>query len=117
MLSIMNEIDPCLLLPLYVMYEIQNQLLPTLGGSLANPCIPTNCLVDRLLLGGRRRGFSPSFSVSSSITHQRVICVCILLPYYFTFHFTAVIIRICVRVACLFICSPLHYSALRIKLV
>ena len=25
MLSIMNEIDPCLLLPLCVLYEIQNQ--------------------------------------------------------------------------------------------
>ena len=26
MLLIMNEIDPCLLLPLYVLYEIQNQI-------------------------------------------------------------------------------------------
>ena len=26
MLSIMNEIDPCLLLPLCVLYEIQNQI-------------------------------------------------------------------------------------------
>ena len=26
MLSIMNEIDPCLLLPLRVLYEIQNQI-------------------------------------------------------------------------------------------
>ena len=26
MLSIMNEIDPCLSLPLYVLYEIQNQI-------------------------------------------------------------------------------------------
>ena len=26
MLSIMNEIDPCLSLPLYVWYEIQNQI-------------------------------------------------------------------------------------------
>ena len=73
--------------------------------------------MDQLSLGGRRRGFSPSSSVSSSITHQRVICVCILLPYSFTFHFTTVIIWICVRVVCLFIRSHLHYSALRIKLV
>ena len=62
-----------------------------LGGSLAHPCIPTDCLVDRLPLRGRRRGFSPSSSISSSITHWRVIYVCILLPYSFTFHFTAVI--------------------------
>ena len=26
MLSIMNEMDPCLLLPLCVLYEIQNQI-------------------------------------------------------------------------------------------
>ena len=26
MLSIMNEIDPCLLLPLCILYEIQNQI-------------------------------------------------------------------------------------------
>ena len=63
-----------------------------LGGFLAYPCIPTDCLVDRLLLGGWRRGFLSSASVSSSITHRRVICVCISLPYSFTFHFTTVII-------------------------
>ena len=43
-----------------------------LGGSLANPCIPTDCLVDRLSLGGRQRGFSLSSLVFSSITHRRV---------------------------------------------
>ena len=71
--------------------------------------------MDQLPLRGQRRGFSPSSSISSSITHRRVICVCTLLPYSFTFHFTAVIIWICVRVACLFICSHLHYSTLRTK--
>ena len=45
------------------------------GGSLANPCIPTDFLVDRLLLGERRRGFSLSSSVSSSITRLGVIFV------------------------------------------
>ena len=44
-----------------------------LGGSLANLCIPTDSLVDRLPLGGRHRGFMSSTSVSSSITHWRVI--------------------------------------------
>ena len=63
-----------------------------LGGFLAYPCIPTNCLMDRLSLGGQRRGFSLSSSVSSSITHRHVICVCILLPYSFAFHFTAMFI-------------------------
>ena len=58
-----------------------------LGESPANSCITTDCLVDRLLLGGWRRGFLQSSLVSSSITHRRVICVCILLPYSFTFYF------------------------------
>ena len=44
-----------------------------LGGSLANLCILTDCLVDRFPLGGRQKGFSPSSSVSSSIIHQHVI--------------------------------------------
>ena len=44
-----------------------------LGGSLSNPCIPTDYLVDQLPLGGWRRGFSPSFLVSFLITHRRVI--------------------------------------------
>ena len=44
-----------------------------LGGSIAIPCIPTDYLVDQLPLGGRQRGFMPSTSVSSSITHWHVI--------------------------------------------
>ena len=44
-----------------------------LGGSFTNPCIPTDCLVDRLPLRGRWRGFSLSSSVSSLITHRCVI--------------------------------------------
>ena len=46
-----------------------------LGGSLANSCITTNCLVDRLPIGGRRRGFTPRTSVSSLITHRYVVFV------------------------------------------
>ena len=46
-----------------------------LGGSFANPCILTVCLVDQLLFGGRRRGFMPWTSVSSSITHRYVVFV------------------------------------------
>ena len=41
-----------------------------LVGSLANPCISTDCLVDRLPLGG---GFLPSSLISSFITRRRVI--------------------------------------------
>ena len=44
-----------------------------LEGSLANPCIPTDYLVDQLSLGGWQRGFSPSSSVFSSMTHRHVI--------------------------------------------
>ena len=37
-----------------------------LGGSLANLCILTDCLVDRFPLGRRRRGILPSSSVSDN---------------------------------------------------
>ena len=43
-----------------------------IGGSFANP---TDCLVDRLPLGGRRRGFTLRTSVSSLITHCCVVFV------------------------------------------
>ena len=43
-----------------------------LGGSLADPCIPTNFLVDQLPLRGRWKGFTSRTSVSSSITHRCV---------------------------------------------
>ena len=38
-------------------------------------CIPTDFLVDHLQLGGRRRGYSLNFLVSSSITRLGVIFV------------------------------------------
>ena len=59
-----------------------------LGGSLTNPCIPTDYLVDRLPLGGRERGFSSSSSISSSITHHHVI-LCLYsssLLFYLSFY-------------------------------
>ena len=72
-------------------YEIrrarQDTVPRSVGGSLANPCIPTDCLMDRLPLGRQRRCFSPNSSVSSSIKHRRVI----LYLHSFTFHFTAVL--------------------------
>ena len=57
-------------------------------------CIPTDCLVDRLPLGGRRRGFSPSSSVSSLITHRRVI-LCLhssSLLFYLSFYCCVIMI-------------------------
>ena len=44
-----------------------------LGGSSAIHVSQLHSLVDYLLLGGRQRGFTPKASVSSSITHHRVI--------------------------------------------
>ena len=44
-----------------------------LEGLLLYSCISTNFLVDHLPLGGWRRGFSPSCSISSSITRASVI--------------------------------------------
>ena len=44
-----------------------------LEGSLVNPCVPTDCLVEQLPVGGRWKGFMLSTSISSSITHRRVI--------------------------------------------
>ena len=61
------------------------------GRSFAHSCIPIDYLVDRLSLRGWQRGFSPSSSVSSSITRLGVICVYISLPYSCSFHFTAVL--------------------------
>ena len=44
--------------------------------------IPTDFLVDHLPLRGRQRGFSPSSSVSSSITRAGVIlCLHLSFPY------------------------------------
>ena len=47
-----------------------------LGGSIAVHVSQLHFLVDYLLLGGRRRGFTPKASVSSSITH-RVLSLCL----------------------------------------
>ena len=58
----------------------QDTVLRNLGGSLTNPCILTDCLVDRLLLRARRRGFTPRTSDSSSITHR---CVVFVLALFF----------------------------------
>ena len=46
-----------------------------LEGFLLTLCIPTDCLVDRLPLGGRRRGFTLRTSISSLITHLCVVFV------------------------------------------
>ena len=47
-----------------------------LGGFIVVHVSQLHFLVDYLLLGGRRRGFTPRASVSSSITH-RVLSLCL----------------------------------------
>ena len=47
-----------------------------LGGSITVHISQLHFLVDYLLLGGQRRGFTPRASVSSSITH-RVLSLCL----------------------------------------
>ena len=53
-----------------------------LGGSIAVHVSQLHFLVDYLLLGGRRRGFTTRASISSSITHRCVVFVfASLFPY------------------------------------
>ena len=85
-----------------------------LGESLANSCISTDCLVDRLLLGGRRRGFTPRTSVSSSITHRCVVFVfASFFPTLQLSYFYCVILWL--RVVYLFNHSLLLFFALNIS--
>ena len=55
-------------------------------------------LVDQFQLGGSRRGFSPSFLVSSSITHLSII-LCLHLSsllfnlYFFFFFFVLIMVK------------------------
>ena len=59
-----------------------------LGGSIVVHVSQLHFLVDYLLLGGRRRGFTPRASVSSSITHCYVVLVfASLFPYLLPFIF------------------------------
>ena len=71
MLSIMNEIDSCLLLPLCVLYEIQNQIYQHLDVCL----IIENCLLVGL----------DWVSTHDPIYFQHVTCSCIFHAYEF-FH-------------------------------
>ena len=61
-----------------------------LGGSIAVHVSQLHFLVDYLLLGGRRRGFTPRASVSSSITHHSVVLVFASLFPYLCLLFSAV---------------------------
>ena len=59
-----------------------------LGGSIAVHVSQLHFLVDYLPFGGRRRGFTPKASVSSSITHRCVVLVfASLFPYLCLFIF------------------------------
>ena len=61
-----------------------------LGGSIAVHISQLHFLVDCLLLGGRRRGFTPRASVSSSITH-RVLSLCLHLSSLNLCHLISVV--------------------------
>ena len=63
-----------------------------LGGSIAIHVSQLHFLVDYLLLGRRRRGFTPRASVSSSITHRCVILVFASLFPYRCLLFSAVVV-------------------------
>ena len=60
------------------------------GGSIAVHVSQLHFLVDYLLLGGRRRGFTPRALVSSSITHRCVVLVFASLFSYLCLLFSAV---------------------------
>ena len=61
-----------------------------LGGSITVHVSQLHFLVDYLPLGGRRRGFTPKASVSSSITHRCIVLVFASLFPYFCLLFSAV---------------------------
>ena len=61
-----------------------------LGGSIVVHVFQLHFLVDYLPLGGRRRGFTPRASVSSSITHRCVVLVFASLFSYLCILFSAV---------------------------
>ena len=61
-----------------------------LGGSSAVHVSQLHSLVDCVLLGGRRKGFTPRASVSSSITH-RVLFLCLHLSFLNLFHLISVV--------------------------
>ena len=62
-----------------------------LGGSFVIHVFQLYSLVDQLPLGGRRRGFSPSSSISSSITHLSVILSLHLSSLLLSFNFISLI--------------------------
>ena len=67
---------------------VQPRWSKKLGGSIAVHVSQLHFLVDYLPLGGRRRGFTPRASVSSSITHRYVVLVfASLFPYLLPFIF------------------------------
>ena len=69
-----------------------------LGGSFVIRVLQLYSLLYQFRLGGSRRGFSSSSSVSSLITHLGVILFCISLPYSLSFHYIVDDGRICLRI-------------------
>ena len=71
-----------------------------LGGSIAVYVSQLHFLVNCLLLGGRRRGFTPRVSVSSSITH-RVLSLCLHLSSLYLFLLFFIMDVILIGIDCL----------------
>ena len=72
--------------------SVQPRWSKKLGGSIAIHVSQLHFLVDYLLLGRRRRGFTSRASVSSSITHRCVILVFASLFPYRCLLFSAVVV-------------------------
>ena len=71
-----------------------------LGGSIAVHVSQLHFLVNYLPLGGRRRGFTPRVSVSSSITH-RVLSLCLYLSSLNLCHLISIVDVILFGLDCL----------------
>ena len=71
-----------------------------LGGSIVVHVSQLHFLVDYLPLGGRRSGFTPRASVSSSITH-RVLSLCLHLSSLNLYHLISVVDVILFDLDCL----------------
>ena len=82
-----------------------------LGGSIAIHVSQLHFLVDYLPLGGRRRGFTPRASVSSSITHRCVVLVfASLFPYLCLLFSTVDVILIGLNCLSILFIACVHFS-------
>ena len=89
-----------------------------LGESIAVHVSQLHFLVDCLPLEGRRRGFTPRASVSSSITY-RVLSLCLHLSFLYLYHLITVVIVYgldCLSIRLLAYVHVLHIYCLTLSL-